>query len=233
MPASVVSAEATADQYAAAHDRIVHLVRHLDAEDAARPVPATPLWSVHDLLAHLAAVPADIAAGRMKGIPRPDQTQEQVTARRDVGVPDLLAEWDKGLRSVLEGARAGRLPAPLAIDAITHEQDLRGALHVGRLENDAALRFATTGYALGLARRLAAAELAPLRLRDPARGFDVVAGDGEPAASVAGPEFELFRAMAGRRSRRQVAALEWTGDPEPYLDAICVFGPLPDHDIKD
>lgn len=233
MPASVVSAQATADQYAAAHDRVVHLVRHLDAEDAARPVPATPLWNVHDVLAHLAAVPGDLAAGRMTGIPRPHQTQEQVDARREVSVADLLAEWAKGLPAVLEDARAGRVPPPLAIDAITHEQDLRAALHVGRLENDAALRFGTTGYALGLARRLAKAELAPLRLRDPARGFDMVAGDGEPAASVTGPEFELFRAMAGRRSRKQVAALEWTGEAEPYLDAICVFGPLPDGDVND
>jgi hypothetical protein len=70
-------------------------------------------------------------------------------------------------------------------------------------------------------------------LRDPARGFDATTGDGDPGATVSAPEFELFRAMSGRRSRAQVAAFEWQGDSGPYLDVLCVFGPLPDNDVVD
>ena len=32
--------------------------------------------------------------------------------------------------------------------------------------------------------------------------------------------FELFRGLTGRRSRAQIAALEWSVEPEPYLDAF-------------
>jgi len=56
---------------------------------------------------------------------------------------------------------------------------------------------------------------------------------GEPQASLTAPEFELFRVLSGRRSRRQAAGFEWTGDPEPYLDALSIFGPLPDTDVVD
>ena len=229
----VITPEATAEQYAAAHDRIVHLVGHLDAASAQRAVPGTPLWTVHDLLAHLAAIPSEIASGRAKGIPTPEQTQQQVDARRGRSVPELLDEWAAGLPPIVEAARAGLIPAPLAIDAIPHEQDLRGALRVGRLENDSALRYAVTGYCLGLRRKLERDGLAALRLFDPARGLDVTAGEGEAAASVCAPEFELFRALAGRRSRGQVAAYDWAGDAERYLDAFCVFGPLSALDVVD
>lgn len=229
----VITPETTAEQYVAAHERIVHLVRHLGHDASARRVPGTPLWTVHDLIAHLAAIPSEIASGRAKGIPTPEQTQQQVDARRDRSVAQLLDEWAEGMPPIVEAARAGLIPPPLAVDAITHEQDIRGALRVGRLENDAALRYVVTGYAFGLRRKIERAQLPPLRLRDPARGFDITAGDGEPGATVCAPEFELFRALSGRRSRRQVAAFEWEGDPAPYLDLICVFGPLPDDDVSD
>ena len=39
--------------------------------------------------------------------------------------------------------------------------------------------------------------------------------------------------VAGRRSKAQVRGYDWTGDPEPYLDGICVFGPLPDDDVME
>ena len=32
--------------------------------------------------------------------------------------------------------------------------------------------------------------------------------------------FELFRCLTGRRSRAQIAALDWSVGPEPYLDAF-------------
>ena len=229
----VINPESIARVYSEAHDRIVAFVSDLDDETAARRVPGTPEWTVHDVVAHLAAIPTDALAGRLAGVPTPEMTGKQVADRRDRSIKELLDEWAEGLDPILEGARAGLVPAPLAIDAVTHEQDIRGAIHAAHLDDDGALRFAVTGFTAGLGRRLKAAGLPPLRLRDPARGFDATARTGEPAATVSASEFELFRAIAGRRSRAQVAAFDWTGDPAPYLDCLCIFGPLPEQDISD
>jgi hypothetical protein len=37
--------------------------------------------------------------------------------------------------------------------------------------------------------------------------------------------FEAFRWRMGRRSREQLAALDWSGDPTPVLGHLVVFGP--------
>ena len=37
--------------------------------------------------------------------------------------------------------------------------------------------------------------------------------------------YEAFRWRMGRRSRGQLAALDWSGDPAPVLDHLVVFGP--------
>ena len=59
-------------------------------------------------------------------------------------------------------------------------------------------------------------------MRTPDRTWIVgTARPGAPArASVAASGFELFRCLTGRRSRAQIAALAWSVDPEPYLDAF-------------
>jgi uncharacterized protein (TIGR03083 family) len=229
----VITADTIADRYVEAHERIVGLVADLDDAKAGTAVPGTPEWTVHDLLAHLVAVPTDIMSGALTGVPTPEQTRSQVDQRRDRTIADLLGEWETGLGPVVEGARAGLIPAPLAVDAITHEQDLRGALGAPPVPDPTAVRFAATGFSLGLGRRIRHAGLPALRLFDPDTGFDATAGEGQPAAHVAGTEFELFRAMAGRRSRAQVAALAWDGESEPYLDAFCIFGPLREQDLFD
>src|SRR4051794_21016542 len=230
---SVITPEATAELYAEAQDRIVHLVRDIAPDDAGRTVPGTPRWTVHDLIAHLAGTPSDIVAGTLTSVPGPEDTARQVAARREASIPDILEEWVENTPPILELARAGLIPAPLAIDAITHEQDLRGALHAAHLDDDAALRFAVTGYSIGLSRRIKSAGLPALRLRDPARGFDATCGEGDPAATVSTTEFELFRTLAGRRSRAQADGYDWTGDRTPYPDVLCVFGPLSERDIAD
>ena len=232
------SPDSIADHYAGAHDRIVTLVSAIDDDQAQVVVPGTPAWTVHDLLAHLVAVPADIAAGKLTSIPSPEQTQAQVDERRGRGIPALLEEWEQGFAPIIDATRAGLIPAPLAVDAITHEQDLRGALGAEPVPDPDAISWAALGFSLGLGGRLKEAGLAPLRLCDPDTGFDVTAGRGEPTATVTGPVFELFRALAGRRSPAPLAALDWAGDavpfdPGPYLDAFCVFGPLREQDLYD
>jgi hypothetical protein len=55
-------------------------------------------------------------------------------------------------------------------------------------------------------------------------GVEIVLADGgtqrvgEPAASVEANRHDLWRSLHGRRTREQVLAFAWTGDPTPYLD---------------
>ena len=48
---------------------------------------------------------------------------------------------------------------------------------------------------------------------------------GEPVLGLTTTRFEAFRWRMGRRSRDQLAALDWSGDPAPVLDHLVVFGP--------
>lgn len=62
--------------------------------------------------------------------------------------------------------------------------------------------------------------------------------DRPPATSadarVDAPAAELFRALTGRRSHRQIRSFGWNVDPTPYLDVLA-FGPfhIPSHDVLD
>src|SRR5438874_1252993 len=53
--------------YADGRGRISDLVSGL-GEEAAAPVPACPQWSVHDVVAHVTGVCADILAGNLAGV---------------------------------------------------------------------------------------------------------------------------------------------------------------------
>lgn len=52
---------------------------------------------------------------------------------------------------------------------------------------------------------------------------ELVLGDGEPVATLRGEPFELLRAMSGRRSADRVRALDWEGEPGPFLDLLSAY----------
>jgi uncharacterized protein (TIGR03083 family) len=220
-----------ARHYLTAHERIVRLATALTPEQAATPVQATPGWDVHDVLAHLAGLATDAVTGRLQGMPTDEVTGGQVAERRDRTVEELVAEWTTTAPQLAEGARAGLAPPNLAVDALTHEQDMRGALGMPPALDPEELRFCTDLYAFGMGYALKKAEVAPLRIEATDTDFAFTAGIGDPAATVRAPEFELFRALAGRRGRRQVEQFGWDGDLSPYLDRFSVFGAVPADDL--
>jgi uncharacterized protein (TIGR03083 family) len=222
------SGEEIARHYAAAHRRLVELVSSLPADELATPVPVLPGWDVHDVLAHLAAIPTDAMAGRLSGIPTDEHTREQTGSRRDRSVRELVDEWAGNVEPMCEGARAGLVPPNLAVDALTHEQDIRGALGLAPVIAPDELRFCVSRYAFGVGYGLKQAGVAALRIRGTDTDLELVAGVGEPAVTVRGPEFELFRALSGRRGRDQVLAFDWSGDPAPYAERFNLFGALPE-----
>jgi uncharacterized protein (TIGR03083 family) len=222
-----------ARHYQSAHERLTEFARGLSAEQAATAVPGTPEWTVHDVLAHLAAIPTDALAGRLTGIPNDDETARQVAERKDRDVAELLGEWAPNVPAMCEGAQVGLVPPNLAVDALTHEQDIRGALGAAPAMTAEELRFCVNLYAFGCGYGLKQAGIPPLSIAATDTDFAFTAGIGEPVAAVRASEFELFRALSGRRSRGQVAGYEWDGDPTPYLDRFNIFGALPETDVYD
>src|SRR5207245_258980 len=93
-------------------------------------VPACPEWTVHDVIAHLAGVCADIINGNLAGVATESWTAAQVDARRAHTVEQIIAEWSEVAPQVEAMADhfPGRAGPQLVFDLTTHEHDLRGAL---------------------------------------------------------------------------------------------------------
>jgi Mycothiol maleylpyruvate isomerase N-terminal domain len=75
--------------YRDARSRVTDSAATLSDELLQAPVPATPRWTMHELLAHLVGGAADAASGPVDGAPG-----EQWTARRGSGEPATLLRTD-------------------------------------------------------------------------------------------------------------------------------------------
>jgi len=231
--------------YEETQQHLADLVRDLPGTALAMMVPASPAWSVKDVVAHVTGVAVDAAAGRIPpdvdlvlSLSDPEQaarrevlTAGQVEERRDRGIDEILDEWTSSLDSLLPMIR-GEQPFPRPVpfgdaivltDLAVHAQDVRGALGRPGDRDSAGVRVALASYAGALALRLAMRGLPPLRLRY--AGKERLVGEGEPAATLSGERFQIFRALAGRRSAAQMLAMDWEGDPTPYVELIPAYGP--------
>jgi uncharacterized protein (TIGR03083 family) len=234
--------------YEGGRRRIVELVADLDDRAAAMPVPACPAWSVHDVVAHLAGVCGDIMAGNVAGAATDPWTAAQVDARRERSFDEILAEWDDVGPQVATFADdfPGRLGNQFITDVTVHEHHLRGALGwVGARDSDGVRIGADFLVNVFLHPGVTALGLGPLEVRAGDRTWVVGTGElptediggasraalmsteviPEPTMAPAGTldveEFELFRALTGRRSAAQIRRFGWSVDAEPYLP---VFG---------
>jgi hypothetical protein len=181
-------------------------------------VPGCPKWSVTDTVAHLAAVAAEVVSGQLTAIPTEEQTAVQVEQRRGRPLDEILAEWERAAGSIERALTARALPVALVHDVLTHEADLRGALAAGRPPES------EWTVSLDLIRDQGwLSQLGELTVRAGERHATM--GSGAPATTVEVEPYEFWRAVLGRRSRAQMTAWPWSGDPERYLQAIPVFGP--------
>lgn len=212
--------------YKGVRERVTAMVAGLTPEQQRTPVPACPGWTVHDVVAHLAGIVDDALNGRMEGAPGEAWTARQVEAGQGRSTAELLAQWSE------QGAAFEKLPLPFQAiaDVATHEQDIRGAIgQPGARDNDA-IDFVTPIFLDGLAEAYQAQGLGPVTISTDRDAVMVGAANEGPAASLRTTRFELFRARLGRRSRDQVLAMGWTGDPTPYLGHFFAFGPA-EHDL--
>jgi uncharacterized protein (TIGR03083 family) len=189
-----------AEVYRANVDAVTALAEGLSADQLGLPVPATPEWDVHDVLAHLAGSPADALSGRMDGAPSAEWTARHVGERSSSTVEELVAEIRgsvEGVVASLDGSDSPTLVWNLAV----HHADLHEALGKGA---------------------------PPERMWRPV--LDAIAPRmlGTSAAAVDHvPDYELFRAIFSRRSRTQMTGWGSALDPA-WLDEICLFGPRDD-----
>jgi uncharacterized protein (TIGR03083 family) len=198
-PDGTAESRTWAELYRATVDRVVSLAEGLPSEDLARPVPATPDWTVRDVLGHLAGAPADALSGRMDGAPGPDWTGRHVGERADRPLEEVLAELRDSTEDVVASSQGSDRPA-LVWNAAVHHADLHEALGLG---------------------------VPPEHLWRPVVET-LKPSLGEHAAALSGvPDYELFRAFFSRRSRAQTAA--WgTGLDQEALDGLGIFGPRHD-----
>ena len=213
--------------YAEGRARISQIVTAIDTDEQRATVPACPEWTVHDVVAHLSGVCADILAGNLEGVATDPWTAQQVRERKEWPTPEVVAEWAE-LAPQVE-AIAGAFPREAGeqwiADLTTHEHDIRGAVgQPGARDSNGvavALGFAVR---LGLEGSLQGRRLPPLRVLAGDREWTV--GGDDATTTVAAPPFDMLRALTGRRSRNQILAFDWSGgDPEIYVGAF-EFGPF-------
>jgi uncharacterized protein (TIGR03083 family) len=208
------------DAYSAVQDRLDDL---LAASGGSEPVPSCPGWTVRDVLAHLVGLCDDWVSQRLDGYASASWTADQVARYEGYNIPDLLRRW------TLLAAEFARLddhpaigpPARWAFgDAIIHEADLRGALGAGRAPHEAvllSLEGTITRWrdVLNNIRPPTTLVLQPVDAPEWTLG---PASDGPPIV-VSPTAYELFRALAGRRTEEQVRAWSWSSNPDAIISA--------------
>ena len=182
---------------------------------------------------HLTGVCADFLDANMDGAGGPQWTAAQVASRQALTLAEVCDEWaERGPAFEAQMAAAGPAMGFVAFDAWTHEQDIRAGIGGRGVRNDArAADLAQLALAMVEHRYEASGAPALLILID--GDPHVLGGIGaDPDITLGTSAYELLRIIFGRRSARQIAAANWTGDPTAAIEALCVFAP-PTVDIVD
>lgn len=214
-----VDARLTSRIYQDTKERICALLPRAEDPSWATSVPACPGWTVRDVVAHLAAVAEDWADRTLTGAPTDEQTAEHIARFADRNTTQLLTAWTSATTRLQQLAATDGLSPPLG-DIASHEHDIRGALDRAGARESAAVWHTSD-------------RLIPML--QPSRPVRITVEDGEYLCGPAGgPEieltttrFEALRWRTGRRSRAQLATMNWSGDPAPIIDELYLFGPTP------
>jgi uncharacterized protein (TIGR03083 family) len=232
--------------YRGVQERWIAALKGAGPGAANTPVPACPSWSVRDVTAHVTGLAEDAASGSLPAMDlleqwrdetvataRDTMTARQVDRAGDEPLDALIARWEGATERVAPMMRgeaafpAGTLlglEAVLVTDLTVHAQDVFGALGAPQLREGAPISLAIATYAFGVDYRVRQLGLAPLVIAYDGKTRTIGDPAGEPGARVEAGCFDIVRALAGRRSRAQIAALDWQGDPEPYLGIIPAYG---------
>lgn len=215
--------------YANAQNRLFGLADELTGEQAGTSVPALPGWTVTQTYAHLAGICADVLSGTLTPPATDAVTARQVAERAHLGLGEICQEWKAvtpAFLEVLSTQQRARYRLPV-VDVWHHENDLRGALGLTPQVEDAEQ---IADFTIGGLVKQWSPELPSVRVTatDTDRVWNL--GQGQDL-HWSGPVLELARAVLGRRSRAQMAAMDWKGDPAPVLEHLAVM-PIPERDLR-
>jgi uncharacterized protein (TIGR03083 family) len=239
-----------ATAYTETRDRLVELVRPLDELGLAAIVPATPAWTIKDVVAHVTHVAGAYATGHHSyssqdvkelavalrdDLPDIDRwSQDGVDERRGCPLGQIIHEWLEQTTALCVMMAGGRpLPADVSRDVLawaavsdlaTHAQDVRGALGLEPDREAYATKLAYASFTMMLEVRAATADVPPLRIVTE-RGEVSIGASADPR-TIEVDWYELLRATAGRRSVHQIRHLFAPRDAGPYLGVISPY-PLP------
>ncbi|MCB0993094.1 MAG: maleylpyruvate isomerase N-terminal domain-containing protein [Acidimicrobiales bacterium] len=222
--------------YVELRDRFIDFVGGLDNRSLSTIVPMCPAWSVADVVAHVCGLNADLVGGLRTDLGSDERTGYNVELRRGVSVGEVCREWvgyEDEVRSVL--MTLPTMSGRLAADLLVHLHDIQQALGLAIDRQDAALVSTAAVYArrcvdgvgevLGQSIALEIEGVGTWRPRE-----DLTASGVSLHASA----FDFVRSYSGRRSRAQVEALDWQGDPGEILDkAWSPYGGFQPEDVVD
>ena len=224
------------DQYAAVRDHYIELVRPLDAALLETIVPMCPHWTVHDVTSHVCGLNADLTSGWREGLGADDRTAHHVALRATANIDEICDEWldyEPAMRAVCDEIPLWAVR--LAGDLTVHVHDVQHALGLSIDRDDEFTATAAVRYAVVFQQRLG--EIlgvgATVELTD---GTLLPADPALPDSGVTlrATPFDFLRSYTGRRSRRQVEALDWTGDATKILDsAWSPYGDFQPVDVTD
>jgi uncharacterized protein (TIGR03083 family) len=213
-----------ADLYEATRRGLIDLVRSLDEAQRATTVPATPDWSVQDVVAHVVGINADLRVGRFGATASDEWTATQVTSRRGRSFEELAAEWDAEAPGFEDGLRAFgyEMGSHFLGDLLQHVSDVRHAVGLPPVADDGTLLVALDFYLDSFHQTLVEAAVGAVRVQP--SDDDWTLGQGEVVASWAADRFELFRTLGGRRDEGQIRAQAWTGDADLIIPLVSRYG---------
>lgn len=206
-----------AAMYRETAERITELLASAHSSAWENPVDACPGWTVRDVLSHTISVGQDWASGMLSGPPTDEQSAEHVRRFAGQAPRDLLGVWAAATSRLVHLADAEGLQPPLG-DIACHEHDIRSALGKPGARDAQSVLWTSD--------RLLAMLRPPVPLRITVEDGEYRSGppDGDEIVLLT-TRFDALRWRTGRRSRAQLAAMDWSTDPAPVLDHLYLFGP--------
>ena len=191
-----------------------------------------PDWTVQDVVAHLTGLNADVASGRTDNLGSDESTNRQVSERRGKSLGEICDEWEGHADEMASQMQARpKLAIGLTADLIVHIHDVQHALGMEIDRESQATVLAAHRYVPHMQDRVQ--EQLGLGLSVSLTDGSEWPVSGDPAATLRTTPYDFLRSVTGRRSRRQVEALEWGGDVAVILDnAWTTYGPLQEEDVS-